>query len=100
MLFVAFTQFMFGQLLHMCCAYLHNFWLTIYGPLTLVNYLTGVRTLHLLTNFPPPDMKDFEVKIMVRELRRTLKHAVKQASPITPINFSTDSCCVKHEEEG
>ena len=70
---------------HVLCLIAQFLAYNLRSPDSIVNYLMGVRTLHLLTNFPPPDMKDFEVKITVRGLRRTLKHAVKQASPITPL---------------
>ena len=55
------------------------------SPDSVVSYMSGLRTLHLLTNFPPPDMKDFEVKITIKGLRRRMKHTVKQAAPLTPL---------------
>ena len=66
---------------HVLCLFVQFLSYNFKSPDSIVNYLTGVRTLHLLTNFPAPDMKDFEVK----GLRHCLKHRVKQASPITPL---------------
>ena len=50
-----------------------------------MNYLAGLRMLHLLTNVNPPDLKHFEVNITMRGLKRRMKHTVKQAAPLTPL---------------
>ena len=72
---------------HVLCLFAQFLSYNFKSPNSIVNYLNGVRTLHLLTNFPVPDMKDFEVRITVKGLRHCLKHRVKQAFPITPLIF-------------
>ena len=70
---------------HVLCLFVQFLSYNLKSPFSIVNYMSGVCTLHLLTNFPPPDMQNYEVKIMVKGLRRKMKHEVKQAVPITPL---------------
>ena len=70
---------------HVLCLFAQFLSYNLKSPDSIVNYLAGVRTLHLLTNAKPPLLSDFEVQITVRGLRKRLKHAVKQAPPMTPL---------------
>lgn len=51
---------------------------------SIESYLYGVVQLHLFAGTTPPNLKDFQVKLTIRGLKRTLKHRVKQAKPMTP----------------
>ena len=48
------------------------------------NYVSGVRTLHLLLQYPFPHLDEFSIKLLFRGISRQHPHKVKQAHPITP----------------
>ena len=51
---------------------------------SIKNYVSGVRTLHILLEFPAPVHDDYLYQLMVKGLRRGKGHAVRQAPPVTP----------------
>ena len=51
---------------------------------SIVGYLSGVKTLHLLLNHPVKAFAGFLFKLTMRGLRRINQHAEKRAKPITP----------------
>lgn len=51
---------------------------------SIKNYISGVRTLHLLLQFPFPHLEEFSLKLLFRGIARCNPHTVKQAQPITP----------------
>ena len=48
------------------------------------NYISGIRTLHLVTGVKLPDLNDYEFKLTFTGLAKQMKVPVKQAQPITP----------------
>lgn len=52
---------------------------------SIENYLYGVVKLHLYAGQQPPSLKEFNVQLTLRGLRRLKRHRVKQAKPITPL---------------
>ena len=70
---------------HILCLFVQFLSFNLKSPDSIRNYLSGVRTLHLLTNHKCPDLNDFEIKITMKGLRRRMKHTVTQAAPITPL---------------
>lgn len=51
---------------------------------TVVNYISGVRTLHQLAGFEIVDLSSPNLRFMLRAIKRELAHPVKQAVPMTP----------------
>ena len=70
---------------HIMCLFAQFLSYNLKSPNSIVNYLSGVRTLHLLTNVTPPTNSEFETRITIRGLRRRMKHCPKQAVPLTPL---------------
>ena len=50
---------------------------------TIINYLSAVWTLHKINGIPHVDPKDFQIKSMLRGIRRALGDEKKQARPIS-----------------
>ena len=50
---------------------------------SIKNYISGVRTLHLLMQYPFPYLNEFSVKLLFKGLSRINPHLPKQAAPIT-----------------
>lgn len=48
------------------------------------SYLVGVVDLHLYAGVTPPSLKEFNIKLTLRGIRRSLKHRIKQPKPMTP----------------
>lgn len=48
------------------------------------NYISGVRTLHLLVDVPYIAEKSVELRMTLQGLKRTKPHCVRQAAPLTP----------------
>lgn len=53
-------------------------------PLSVRNYLSGVKLLHVFTGFEFPFYETPELKLTLRGLDRILKHAPSRAPPVTP----------------
>lgn len=51
---------------------------------SIENYLFGVVKLHLYAGEVAPSLKDFQIQLTLKGLRRRLRHRIKQAEPITP----------------
>ena len=49
-----------------------------------MNYTSGVRTLHLLMGFEPPNPQDYLYQLTAKGVRCDKGHVVKQACPVTP----------------
>ena len=69
---------------HTLCLYAQYLSYTFHSPKAVRNYLSGIRTLHILLKTQPPNLKDIEVRLTLRGLERLMKHEVKQAQPLTP----------------
>jgi len=52
---------------------------------TVANYLSGVKTLHLLQGVHLDSFKDISVKLVLKGAGKVLQHVVRQATPITPV---------------
>ena len=52
---------------------------------SIKNYVSGIRTLHLIVGKPFPDLKEFCIHLIYRGIARQkrLKHIPKRALPIT-----------------
>ena len=48
------------------------------------NYLNAVKTLHILAQVEPPDLKDIEMSITMKGLKKKLARSVKRVQPLTP----------------
>lgn len=48
------------------------------------NYLSGIRTLHLLLDLPYAGDNNMELKLTLKGLTRLKKHCVRQAAPLSP----------------
>lgn len=51
---------------------------------SIQNYLSGVRTFHLILGLPPPNLNDSVVKLCTQGLQRGKPGLVHRAHPITP----------------
>ena len=70
---------------HVLCLFAQFLSFNMKAPSTIVNYLSGLRTLHFLCNAKPPNIEEFEYRITVRGLKRRMKHTPRQAMPMTPL---------------
>ena len=48
------------------------------------NYLNAVKTLHILARVEPPDLKDIEMSITLKGLKKKLARSTRRAQPLTP----------------
>ena len=48
------------------------------------NYLSGLKTLHVLTKVKSPDLKDPEIRITIKALEKKMAREIKRAQPLTP----------------
>ena len=53
-------------------------------PSSVRNYLSGVRTLHILHGLPFPHSEDFLLKLELRGISRLDPHVPARATPVTP----------------
>lgn len=52
---------------------------------TIENYLYAVKKLHLYAGTKQvPNLKDFQIQLTLRGIKRQLRHRVRQAKPLTP----------------
>ena len=52
------------------------------------NYLSGVRTMHLLLGYTSDHFNNFLINLSLKGLTRLKQHCIKQAEPITPLILS------------
>ena len=69
---------------HVLSLYAQYLGYTFHSPKAVRNYLSGIRTLHILTKEVPPSLKEPEICLTLRGLERTMNHTVKKAQPLTP----------------
>lgn len=50
---------------------------------SIQNYVSGIRTLHLLVRKPFPDLNEFCIHLIYRGIARQKRHIPKRALPIT-----------------
>jgi len=50
---------------------------------SIQNYVSGIRTLHLLVGKPFPDLNEFCIHLLYRGIARQKRHIPKRALPIT-----------------
>lgn len=51
---------------------------------SIQNYISGIRTMHLLLNIDPPDTSDISIRLCIRGLQRLRPGTIRRAHPITP----------------
>ena len=51
---------------------------------SIVNYLDGIRWLHVMLDYPPPPLSHCRVQLTLRGLKRLLSASVQRKLPITP----------------
>ena len=54
------------------------------APTSIRNYVSGVKTMHLLLDVPYPAKDSVELKLALRGISRNLPHVPKQAAPLSP----------------
>ncbi|XP_033737479.1 uncharacterized protein LOC117325409 [Pecten maximus] len=79
------------------CLYIQFLSRSMKSPDSIRNYVSGVKTLHILTDTDYSQVRQFEVNLALRGVARLNPHCPHRASPITPrillefvkfINFS------------
>ena len=58
---------------------------TVKAHATVISYLSGIKTLHLLLGLSTEPFRSFLLKLTLRGLRRLNTHKPKQAAPMTPL---------------
>ena len=51
---------------------------------SIKNYISEVRTLHLLMDFPPPPCQEYLYQLTIKGMHRDKAHVVRQAALVTP----------------
>ena len=51
---------------------------------SIKNYISGVKTMHLLLGYPVAEINNFIVNLTITGIARQNPHCIKQALPITP----------------
>ena len=69
---------------HTICLFAQHLAYTFKSAKAVKNYVYGLRTLHVLTQTTPPNLKHPEIKLTFRGLNKVLTHEVKRAQPLTP----------------
>ena len=69
---------------HVMCLYAQYLAHSFHAIKSVRNYLNGVRTLHILAQVTPPNLKDIEMRLTLRGLSRKMARPVKRAQPLTP----------------
>jgi hypothetical protein len=60
---------------------------TFKAPTSVLNYISGVKTLHSMLGFKFPQLDSFLFKVQIRGITKKLQHRPKQAQPISPSMF-------------
>ena len=68
------------------------------SPESILNYLNGIKSVQKLLNFPAFENSP-QLDLVLRGLRRTMQHLVKQAKPITPAILHAMSKLVRTTED-
>ena len=66
------------------CLYAQFLSKTFRSVSSIRNYVHGVKVLHLMTDYDSDIFKCFELKLILRGLRRLHPHCVRKASPMSP----------------
>ena len=69
---------------HILALYAQFLAYTFHSARSVRNYLSGVRTLHVLMNLQPPSLSNTEIKLTLMGLTKMMKRPIKQAQPLTP----------------
>ena len=64
----------------------------------IANYVSGIKSLHALAEYPIPDSEDYKSKILFGDIRREKIYQVKQAAPMTPDLLMKISYMVKYSD--
>lgn len=68
---------------HLICLYIQYLSRSLKSPQSIRNYISGIKTLHLLLNLPFPDLKDLSVRLTLLGIDKSLSHIPQPAQPMT-----------------
>lgn len=66
------------------CLYIQFLSCSLSSPQSIRNYVSGLKTIHLLCNVPFPDTSNMFVKLTFKGIDKRLQHVPRRASPMTP----------------
>lgn len=66
------------------CLYIQFLSCSLSSPQSIRNYVSGLKTIHLLFNVPFPDYNNMFIKLTFKGLEKRLQHVPRRASPMTP----------------
>lgn len=66
------------------CLYAQFLSRTLKSPDSIRNYISGVKTLHVILDLDYTQIKNYQINLAVRGISRALHHCPRQAEPITP----------------
>ena len=65
------------------CLYIQFLTRTLSSPISVRNYVSGLKTLHTMLHIPYPSNDEISVRLTLRGMDRSLSHVPKRAHPIT-----------------
>ena len=81
------------------CRFSQHLSKTFQSPDSVGNYLSRLRTIAALMGLEVADVKDRQMQMFITGLKRVMKHAVKQAVPVTPQLFLRMSKVVNYRDK-
>lgn len=66
------------------CLYIQFLSRTLRSPQSIKNYVSGLKTLHLMLDLSFPSLSSLDVKLTIKGVEKSLKHVPFQATPVTP----------------
>lgn len=66
------------------CLYIQFLSRSLKAPQSIHNYVSGLKTLHCILDFPFPSLSSLDVKLTFKGLHKSLSHVPFQACPVTP----------------
>ena len=66
------------------CLFAQHLSLRVRSPATVVNYLSGLRSVMQLAGSSAPSIAEPQIKLTIRGLKRTMHHKVRRALPMDP----------------
>ena len=65
------------------CLYIQYLSRSLASPQSIRNYVSGIKTLHLLLELPFPNIKDLSVRLTLQGIDKSLAHIPQPAEPMT-----------------
>ncbi len=69
---------------NMLCLYAQFLCRSFKAPSSIKNYISGIKTLHILMELPVTAFQSHEIKLALRGISRLKPHCPKKAYPVTP----------------